>query len=125
MIYDLERVEVNKGPQGTLRGRNATAGSINFISKRPDFNALDGDVQLGFGSFDSRELEAALNVPVSDTFALRAALYHREQDNIYTNAVQSLTAENVDGVGALEQDARHTAVASALIPYATPSTSFF
>jgi len=105
VLYDLERVEVNKGPQGTLRGRNATAGSVNFITRRPEFDAINGYAKIGFGNFDSNELEGAINLPVSDTLAFRVSGFHRDQENTFSNDVQEFTAENVDGVGANEQNA--------------------
>ncbi len=105
VLYDLQRVEVNKGPQGTLRGRNATAGSLNFITRRPHFDGVDGYAEAGVGNFSTSEFEAAINVPVSDTLAFRASAFRRDQGNTYTNNIQEFTAENVDGVGAIEQNA--------------------
>lgn len=105
MMYDLERVEANKGPQGTLRGRNATAGSINFITRKPEFDAMDGYLKGGFGTFDAQEFEGAFNLPITDTLAVRAAAYHREHEEYYDNALESFTAESVEGVGAEDEDA--------------------
>lgn len=70
-LYDLERMEVLKGPQGTLYGRNSTAGALNIISAKPDFDAYSGRLMVGLGSYDSRELEAVANLPVADTLAFR------------------------------------------------------
>jgi iron complex outermembrane receptor protein len=69
-FYDLERVEVLKGPQGTLYGRNATGGAINVIPQEPTFE-LGGYGSVGFGNYQAVNLEAALNVPVSSTIAFR------------------------------------------------------
>lgn len=85
LFFDTQRVEVNKGPQGTIRGRNATGGSINIISKRPDTEAFSGEVMAGVGNFDGREFEAVLNVPLSDTLAIRAAGWHKAHDGLYGN----------------------------------------
>lgn len=86
LFFDAERVEVNKGPQGTLRGRNATGGTINILSRRPDTTDFGGHVQAGIGNFDARELEAAVNVPLMDTLAVRAAVWARKHDGLYENA---------------------------------------
>lgn len=86
LFFDAARVEVNKGPQGTLRGRNATGGTINIISNRPEFGDLYGHVQVGVGNFSDRQAEAVLNLPVTDTLALRGSVWTREHDGLYTNA---------------------------------------
>jgi iron complex outermembrane receptor protein len=72
IFYDLERTEVVKGPQGTLYGRNATGGAINLITRRPG-KEFGGDFSVDLGDFSYRRFQGAVNVPLSDTFALRAA----------------------------------------------------
>ncbi len=72
IFYDLERTEVVKGPQGTLYGRNATGGAINLITKRPG-TEFGGDASLDLGDFQYRRFQGAVNLPLSSTFALRAA----------------------------------------------------
>ncbi len=69
-MFDLARVEVLRGPQGTLFGRNATGGAIQFISAKPshDFN---GFVTVGTGSWQDRNIEAAINLPISDKIQTR------------------------------------------------------
>ena len=98
LFFDLQRLEVNKGPQGTLRGRNATAGTINVITARPDYDAIEGYVQLGAGNFGSRNFEGAVNVPITDTLAVRGAVTYAEHDEYYTNALDN----GVPGAGAEE-----------------------
>ena len=78
-FYDLERVEVLRGPQGTLYGRNATAGAINLITNKPT-NKLAGEANLSLGNYGQRGFEGMLNVPVSDSFALRAVLSSTKRD---------------------------------------------
>lgn len=85
MFFDLERVEVNKGPQGTLRGRNATAGSLNIVAAKPNFDGVSGNADLTLGNFSTRGVRAALNLPVTDDLALRAAIMSNEHDAYFEN----------------------------------------
>ncbi|MBP6111912.1 MAG: TonB-dependent receptor [Sphingobium sp.] len=71
-FFDLERVEVLKGPQGTLYGRNASAGAMNLISARPKFKT-EGFAEFEYGNYDSIRGTGAINLPFSDKMALRVA----------------------------------------------------
>jgi iron complex outermembrane receptor protein len=72
--FDVERVEVLRGPQGTLYGRNATAGVINVISAKPDMDEFKGWLKGEVGNYDAKRLSAMVNVPlVEDVLALRVA----------------------------------------------------
>lgn len=86
MFFDVERVEINKGPQGTLRGRNALAGTLNIITKRPDLDHFGGYVQLEAGNRDHRAGEFALNMPLGGWAALRVAGYRTEKGSSFENA---------------------------------------
>ncbi|MCY4130242.1 MAG: TonB-dependent receptor [Gammaproteobacteria bacterium] len=70
-LYDIERVEVLRGPQGTLYGRNAIAGAINYINKRPSTEAFDVGTLAEVASFNGFRLNGFVNQPLSDTLALR------------------------------------------------------
>lgn len=70
LMYDMERVEVLRGPQGTLFGRNSTAGAISLITAKPTQD-FEGSASLTVGSRDRQELRFMLNAPVTDTWALR------------------------------------------------------
>jgi iron complex outermembrane receptor protein len=70
-FFDLERIEVLKGPQGTLYGRNATGGALNIIPARPVLGELKGAVTFGYGNYNALEGEAMLNLPIGQSTALR------------------------------------------------------
>ena len=72
-FYDLDRVEVVKGPQGTLYGRNATGGAINVISHKPELGELSGSLTGDYGNYNAVRVDGAINVPLGDKAAVRAA----------------------------------------------------
>ncbi len=84
LIYDLDRLEALRGPQGTLFGRNANAGVINVITAKPEFDSTFGQLDLTLGSYDLQRLKGHVNVPMSDTFALRGAAFVEKRDG-YTS----------------------------------------
>lgn len=80
-LYDLERIEVLKGPQGTLYGRNATGGTVNVITKKPSFDGLEGYLTAGVGRFDRYEFNGAVNgTLIDEKLAARLAFTYAEQD---------------------------------------------
>ena len=83
-FLDIERVEVLRGPQGTLFGRNTTAGLVHVISNRPR-DEFDYSVGAGVGNDGILTTEAMVNVPLSDTLAARLAFQHRESDGYVHN----------------------------------------
>lgn len=70
-FYDLQRVEILKGPQGTLYGRNATAGAINVIPVRPKLGEFSGYGSLSYGNYDAVQAEGAVNLPIGENGAMR------------------------------------------------------
>lgn len=84
-LFDLERVEVLRGPQGTLYGRNSTAGAINIITNKPG-KRFEGAASLGFGSYNGRQGDVMLNVPVGPNFALRGVLSAVSRDGYVDTA---------------------------------------
>ena len=85
-LVDISQVQVLKGPQGTLYGRNATGGAILFSTNNPT-QEFEGHVEAGFGSFDTRHLKGVVNVPVSDTLAVRFAGGYDKRDGFVRNVV--------------------------------------
>jgi iron complex outermembrane receptor protein len=90
-LFDIERVEILKGPQGTLFGRNATGGLIQYISRKPTFDKVDGYIELATGMYDSPEnpwsqrIDAALGGPLGERVAARIAGFYTNTDNYLIN----------------------------------------
>ncbi len=84
-FFDIQRVEVNVGPQGTLRGRNATAGSVNVIPWRPGIGQFNAALEASIGNYNERTLEGVVNIPVTQNSAFRLAGSYLEHDSYFTN----------------------------------------
>lgn len=80
LLYDLDRVEVLRGPQGTLYGRSATAGSINVVTARPEFDQFSGKADLAYGNYNQVTARALVNVPITSTLAIRASGIYERND---------------------------------------------
>ncbi|WP_160484989.1 TonB-dependent receptor [Aurantiacibacter rhizosphaerae] len=94
LYYDLERIEILKGPQGTLYGRNATAGAINIIPRRPEFRN-GGNANLMVGNLDRFNIGGALNLAVSDTVALRVAGQRVRRDGYMSDGASDDNGEAI------------------------------
>ena len=81
-LYDLERIELLKGPQGTLYGRNSTAGALNIITAKPD-DEFAASLMAGYGNYEAFEAEGFVNLPVSETFTLRLSARTVQQGEGY------------------------------------------
>lgn len=84
-LYDIERIEVLRGPQGFLFGRNSVSGAINTITTKPSVDEVDGYVEVDVGERGVFVTEGAVNLPTSDSFAVRLAGYHSEEDGYVDN----------------------------------------
>lgn len=82
-LGEIERVEVLRGPQGTLFGRNASAGLLHVISKKPQFD-FGGSAELSYGNFDAIRASGSITGPVSETIALRLDGVYSKRDGFYT-----------------------------------------
>ena len=102
-LNDIARIEVLKGPQGTLFGRNAAGGAIRFITNDPKIGRFEGGAALTYGRFDQFKAEGVLNVPLGSTAALRVAYVHDQRDGFVHNvdpAKPDKESRNIDVVRA-------------------------
>lgn len=82
--YDIANVEVLRGPQGTFAGQNATGGAVFITEQNPTLDGAHGYAQGQYGNYADRALQGAINVPLSDTLALRVATNNEYRDSFYT-----------------------------------------
>ncbi|QPI53257.1 TonB-dependent receptor [Massilia antarctica] len=85
-VFDVDQVEVLRGPQGTLFGRNSPAGVIKFDSAKPQIGKTDGYATVGIGNYRSKNFEGAVNLPISDTVAARVSAQSQNRgDRVHNN----------------------------------------
>ena len=85
VLYDIDRIEVLKGPQGTLYGRNATGGAINIITRKPELGKFGGDASISYGNYDAIQFNGALNAPLGERAAVRVAGQYVKHDGYMTD----------------------------------------
>ncbi|NML04483.1 TonB-dependent receptor [Sphingomonas sp. G-3-2-10] len=94
-LPELQRVEVLRGPQGTLFGRNTSAGALSVFTAQPEFE-LGGYIEGSYGNYNAYELEGAITGPVSEQFALRLDAGYRKRDGYINDANSSRKINNID-----------------------------
>ncbi|TKD50060.1 TonB-dependent receptor [Sphingomonas baiyangensis] len=94
-LPELERVEILRGPQGTLFGRNTSAGALSVVTAQPQFD-LGGYVEGVYGNYDAIELRGGLTGPVSESFALRVDGGYRKRDGYIDDANSDRSINNID-----------------------------
>lgn len=98
-MADIARIEVLKGPQATLFGKEVSAGAISLYTKRPDTQAAEGYVEGNFGNYDLQEYRVGGNLPLGDYFAVRGSLYHNETAGHVKNISYRSDAPDLDADG--------------------------
>ena len=97
-FVDVERIEVARGPQGTLFGQNATGGAINVISKKPSTSELYSKASLTLGDYDLRKATATTNIPISDTVATKFSISSIERDGFTENLINGQDLDDASSV---------------------------
>ncbi|MBB4633742.1 TonB-dependent receptor plug domain-containing protein [Sphingosinicella soli] len=113
--YDLQRIEVLKGPQGTLFGRNVTGGAVSVVSNPADLGGFDASLEGSYGNFNRTDLQGFVNVPLSDKAAFRATGTWHRHDGYVTRVVDGVKGGKLD-----DQNAKYGRFQF----YAEPSTNF-
>ncbi|KUO53215.1 MAG: TonB-dependent receptor [Sphingomonadales bacterium BRH_c42] len=105
-VFDIDRVELLKGPQGTLFGRNATGGLVHYISRKPSFDEFEGYIDLSYGLYDSPTTpgafrgEAAIGGPLGEKLAARASFMWSKRDALLINDYPAGAVGGSPGPGA-------------------------
>ena len=97
-FVDVERIEVLRGPQGTLFGQNSTGGAINVISKKPSSDDFYAKTDITFGDYDLMKIGSALNLPISDKLATKLTISSIEREGFTENLV---TGQDLDDASSL------------------------
>ncbi|MCW6528621.1 TonB-dependent receptor [Sphingomonas sp. MMSM20] len=97
LFYDLERIEVLKGPQGTLYGRNASGGALNVITAKPQLGVLGGNATAEYGNYNAVKASGAVNVPIGDNAAFRFSGQYAKHDGYFSDGYDDEDTKAVRG----------------------------
>ena len=112
-LLDLDHVEVLRGPQGTLFGRNAIAGAVNLVSKRPSLTETSGSIDVTVGSYNRRDVRASFSVPLTNHLAISAAFVSKKRTG-YQEMLDFTCQMHLNGTPNL----------AGSFPFQTPETTF-
>ena len=102
--FDVQRVEILRGPQGTLYGRNATGGAINMVTNMPEFEGVSGSIDAEVGDYNHQRLKGVINVPLTDNFAIRAAGMRLDRDGYIDNLAYGAVGVNGETLTGIDDD---------------------
>ncbi len=123
-FFDVGTIEVLRGPQGTFIGQSAAGGAILINSANPDFDGVHGYVDGKFGNYQHNSVEAAINLPISDTWAGRVAVLTEQRESYYQNLGAQLLANNQQAWGPGTLDNRSVRLSLLWQPSDTFSATF-
>jgi iron complex outermembrane recepter protein len=98
-FFDVSRIEVLRGPQGTLFGRNTTGGAINVIMRDPG-NSVGGYVEAGYGKYDKKLIRGSIDLPIGDVLGIKVSAYSQNDDGYVKNVTTGERINDDDGWGA-------------------------
>lgn len=112
-LLDIERVEVLRGPQGTLFGRNSIAGAVNMVSRKPSFTESSMTLEVTFGDYDRRDFRVGFSTPLSDTLAINGSAVLKKRTG-YQEMIDFACQMHMNGTPEL----------AGTFPFLSPETSF-
>ena len=103
-FFDMERVEVLRGPQGTLFGRNATGGVVNFVTRKAEINAANGFIDIEGGAYSHSRWKGAFNLPLGESFAARLSGFQLRRDGYVENVAHGQRDANGNMLPDIDED---------------------
>ena len=97
-FIDLERIEVLRGPQGTLFGQNSTGGTVNVVSKLPSFDAFEGKADITLGNYNLSKVRGSFNTPLSENVATRNSFVITDRDGFTDNVINGQDLDDANHI---------------------------